>query len=274
MIKNSKKIILSLVATLALSGSAIANQEKVYAVVNGEKITNQEIAMVLRDQRVTFDSLDKTQQKQIIDGLIEQSLLTAEAYKSDIINSKEYKEELEKVKKTLAFQFWIRDFSKNIDIKDSEVKKYYDSNKAKFKSTDQLKASHILVKTQKEADDIINELSKASNLKKAFTKAAQEKSVGPSGPSGGELGWFTKEKMVPEFSAAAAKLEVGKITKKAVKTQFGFHIIYLDDMKKAGVVAYEQIKERLKQELLQQKFTKSVKDKANKLKEKAKIQYK
>ncbi|MDB2405692.1 peptidylprolyl isomerase, partial [Arcobacteraceae bacterium] len=228
----------------------------------------------LRDQRVNFESLSKEQQKQMISGLVEQKLLTNEAYKSDIPNQKEYKKELEKFKKTLAFQFWIRDFSKSITVSDKDVQKFYNENKAQLKSPAQLKASHILVKTKKEADAIIADLSKSSDLKKSFTKTAQEKSTGPSGANGGELGWFTADKMVPEFSSAALKLNVGAITKTPVQTQYGFHIIYLDDKKKPATLEFAKIKDRLKQDLLQKKFTDAVKKKAEALKKHAKIEYK
>ncbi len=273
MKKLGKKVILSLVASLAIASSVNA-ADKVYAIVNGESVTNQDIAMILRGQKVTYDSLPEVQQKQIIEGLIEQKLLSNEAYKSDIPKRTEFKIELEKFKKNLAFQIWMRDFSKETKVSQKELKAFYNENKSKMKAPVELKASHILVKTQKEADLIIKELSKSSNLKKDFTKLAQTKSTGPSGSNGGELGWFTKEKMVPEFSDATLKLKKGEITKTAVKTQFGFHIIYLDDKKEASTLSYDVVKNRLQQDLLQRKFTLNVKQKAEALKKNAKIEYK
>ena len=274
MLKNSKKVILSLVTMIAISGTALAQTDKVYATVNGINITEKDVSLLLRGQNVKFESLQKDQQKQILDSLIEQKLLAEMAYKTDIPKSKEYKEELEKFKKSLAFQLWLRDFSKKITIDDKEVKKFYDTNREKFKTPDQLKASHILVKTEKEAQDIIKELSKSKKLKDDFTALAKEKSVGPSGANGGELGWFTKEKMVPEFSEAANKLSVGTITKTPVKTNYGYHIIYLDDKKAASILEYNKIKDRLKQDLMQQKFAEDAKKEAEKLMKKAKIEYK
>jgi len=274
MLKNSKKVLFSLVTVLAISSSALAETNKVYATVNGMSVTQKDVAALLRGQNVKFESLQKNQQKKILDNLIEQKLLADMAYKSNISKSAEYKDELKKFKKSLAFQLWLRDFSKNISIDDKEVKKFYNENKEKFKAPEQLKASHILVKTEKEAQDIIKSLSKAKDLKAEFTKLAKEKSVGPSGSNGGELGWFTKEKMVPEFSEAAQKLSVGTITKTPVKTNYGYHVIYLDDKKASSVLKYEQVKERLKKDLMQQKFAKKAKDQAEKLKKKAKIEYK
>lgn len=274
MLKNSKKVLLSCVAVLAISSSALAETDKVYATVNGMNITQKDVAALLRGQNVEFESLQKNQQKKILDNLIEQKLLADMAYKSNIPKSTEYKNELKRFKKSLAFQLWLRDFSKNISIDDKEVKKFYNENKEKFKAPEQLKASHILVKTEKEAKDIIKNLSKAKDLKAEFTKLAKEKSVGPSGANGGELGWFTKEKMVPEFSQAAQKLAKGTITKTPVKTNYGYHVIYLDDKKASTIMEYSKIKDRLKKDLMQQKFAKDAKTKAEKLKKKAKIEYK
>jgi len=269
-----KKTILSLVASIAIASSAAAVDAKVYATVNGDSITSNDIAVALRDPRIKFSTIPQAQQKQIIDSLIEQKLLGQNAMKTNIPNTAEYKVELDKLKQNLAFQLWMRDLSKNVKVSQSDLKKYYDKNKVKFKAPLELKASHILVKTKKEADDIIAQLKKAKDIKVEFTKLAKEKSTGPSGVNGGELGWFTKEKMVPEFSDATLKLNKGEFTKTAVKTQFGYHIIYLDDKKAASIVQYEEIKNKLKQELLQQKFTVTVKNKAEKLKANANIEYK
>jgi peptidyl-prolyl cis-trans isomerase C len=274
MIQSKKGKLLSIVAGLFIASSLMANDDKVYAVVNGDNITGKDLATIIRDPRVKFDDLKADQKKKVLDTLIEQKLLANRAYKTDIVKTKEYKSELEKFKRTLAFQIWLRDYGKEMKATDKEVKKYYDNNIYRLKTPLQLKASHILVKTEKEAQSIINELGKSKNLKADFTKLAKEKSIGPSGSNGGELGWFTKEKMVPEFSSAAEELKIGKLTQKPVKTNYGFHIIYLDDKKEAATLPYEKIKDKLKQELLQKKFADQVKKEAKELRKTAKIEYK
>ena len=269
-----KKTILSLVASIAIASSAAAVDAKVYATVNGDSITSNDIAVALRDPRIKFSTIPQAQQKQIIDSLIEQKLLGQNAMKTNIPNTAEYKVELDKLKQNLAFQLWMRDLSKNVKVSQSDLKKFYDKNKAKFKAPLELKASHILVKTKKEADDIIAQLKKAKDIKVEFTKLAKEKSTGPSGVNGGELGWFTQEKMVPEFSKATKILNKGEFTTQAVKTQFGYHVIYLDDKKSASAQSFDDVKLKLKQELSQKTFFEMNKKKAKILKAKAKITYK
>lgn len=270
----NKKTIISFVTSLALSSSLFAQADKVYVVVNGEEISGSDIAVALRDPRIKFDALEKEQQTQVLENVVEQKILAQEAFKSKVVKSAVYKEELEKLKQKLAYQIWITDLSKTVDVSDKEVKAYYDKNKEKYVTPEEFKASHILVKSQKEADEIIKQLSSSKNMKIDFVKLAKEKSVGPSGPNGGDLGWFTKEKMLPEFSAAAAKLKKGDITKKAVKTQYGFHVIFLEDKKESATLSFKQIEKQLKQELLQLTFVKKVQKIAADLKKKSKIEYK
>ncbi len=274
MIKTTKGKLISIAAGLLIASSTFAADEKVYAVVNGENVTEKDIAGLIKNPRLHYEDLKGEQKKQVLDAFIEQKLLSERAYKTKIVKTSEYKKELEKLKKNLAFQIWLRDFGQTIKAGESEVKKFYDNNIYRLKTPMQMKASHILVKTEKEAKSIIAKLLKSKNLKVDFTKLAKEKSIGPSGANGGELGWFPKEKMVPEFSNAAAKLKMGKITTKPVKTNYGFHIIYLDDKKDAATLPYEKIKAKLKQELLQKKFAEALKKEATALRKTAKIQYK
>jgi len=273
-----KRILISAMAALTIFGSsALANTAKTYAQVNGEAITATDIAIVLKDPRIKFDQLPKETQHQILKQLVEKKLLSQKAINSDVVNDKLYKETLENTIKTLkqdlALQMWMQKLSKEITVTENEAKQYYEKNKAKFKRPLELKASHILVKTKKEAQDIINTLNKSKNLKADFTKLAKEKSTGPSGANGGELGWFSLNKMVPSFSNAAAKLKVGTITQKPVKTQFGYHVIYLDDKKDAQVATFDKIKNQIKQLIGQQKFKAKIEQIVKDAKAKAKIIY-
>jgi peptidyl-prolyl cis-trans isomerase C len=127
-----------------------------------------------------------------------------------------------------------------------------------------VRARHILVKTEKEAKEIAEELKKGGN----FEEIAKAKSIGPSAPRGGDLGHFTKDKMVPEFSEVAFKLKKGQISA-PVKTNFGWHIIKVEDRRMQQLQEFEAIKSRIRNVLLRQKVTEI----ADTLRKNAKIEY-
>jgi len=275
-----KKSILSLSAALVLTTSSLTAMDikKVYANVNGKSITGADIALAIKNPKVDFDTLPKDTKHNILKSLVEKKLLSNVALNSDVVNDKIYKTTLkstiENIKEELAMQVWMQKELKKISVSDKETKKYYNDNKSKFLKPAEFKASHILVKTQKEAKDIINKLNKSKNLKVDFVSLAKEKSTGPSGKNGGDLGWFTPEKMVPEFSKATASLKVNSITKAPVKTQFGYHVIYLEDKKDKTTISYDKIKNDIKSYLTQEKFKVKVDNLIEKESKKAKITYK
>jgi parvulin-like peptidyl-prolyl isomerase len=160
---------------------------------------------------------------------------------------------------------------KNVSVSDKDAKDFYNKNKEKFKVPATLEARHILTKTENEAKAIIKDLDKAKDKKATFVELAKSKSVGPSGPKGGYLGKFTENQMVPEFSKAAKALNKGKYSATPVKTQFGYHVIYLEDKKPASDLAYDKVKEKIKQMVVQGKFQEHIQSKVDALKSKAKI---
>ena len=275
-----KKSILSVTTALLLQTSSMlaADIQKVYATVNGKTITGADVAMALKNPQINFDTLPAQTKQNVLKSLVDKKLLGGIALSSDVVNDEIYKTTLkstiENIKEELALQVWMQKEMKKIKVSQKELKDYYETNKDKFIQPLELKASHILVKTKKEAEDIINSLIKSKNLKLDFTKLAKEKSTGPSGSKGGELGWFTLEKMVPEFSTAASKLSVNSITKNPVKTQFGFHVIYLDDKKEKSTMLFSKIKDNIKAFLGQEKFKKDVDSLILTESKKAKITYK
>ncbi len=269
-----KKTIISVVTTLMLTTSLSANNEKVYAIVNGEKITAQSISVALKDPRVKFDTLPKETQQNILSKVVEQKILAQNAMTTDVVNNPIYKQTLKSLSQDLALQVWIQGESKKVNITDKETKDYFNNNQKLFKVPVQFHARHILLKTLQDAKDIISILTKSKDVKAKFISLAKEKSIGPSNKTGGDLGFFTVDKMVPEFSKATAKLKVGEITKTPVKTQFGFHVIYLEDKKDASIVSFEKAKLQIKQQIGQEKLMKNIQKIADKLKKKAKVEYK
>ncbi len=269
-----KKYLLSATVALTLLASSTLCA-KTYATVNGEKIEDQDIAAILSViPGANFDKLQKEQQKKVIEQAIEKRLLADKAAKSGIEKDPMYQETLKKMKKDLALEIWMKKQFDAQKVSDADAEAFYKKNMKMFKQPAMAKAKHILVKTEAEAKKIIAQLKKAKDVKKTFVKLAAEKSTGPSGPNGGELGWFDASKMVKPFADAAFALKKGTFTKKPVKTQFGYHVIYVEDKKKAQNVPFEKAKKNIIQSLKVQKFQAHMKEVSKGLKAKADIKIK
>lgn len=266
---TKKRLVSSLIATLAISSISLNAAD--FGSVNGDQITKEDIAVILRNPNVNFEALPKKSKDKVLDQVVEKKLLTQNAVKSGVSSDKEYKEALEKLKADLALEIWMQKEFKKVKVSDKDAKDFYDKNKAKFKVPATLEARHILTKTENEAKAIIKDLDKAKDKKAKFVELAKAKSVGPSGPKGGYLGKFPETQMVPEFSKAAKALSKGTYSKSPVKTQFGFHVIYLEDKKPAENLAYDKVKGKIKQMVVQGKFQEHIKKQVDSLKSKAKI---
>jgi parvulin-like peptidyl-prolyl isomerase len=250
--------------------------EAEFGTVNGEEISKDEIAQTLGQSGMKFSTLDPAMKKRVMEMIVDRKLLSQHASKSKIGESDDFKSKLALLKKELILNLWMEQESKKVSdaVTDDDLKKSYEKNKENYKVAAQLKARHILVKEEKEAKEIIEALGKAKDVKEEFIKLAKEKSTGPSGKTGGDLGWFTKDRMVPEFSEAADKLKDGEFTKEAVKTQFGYHVIYLEGRKKEGVKSFDEVKDQLKAMVQRSKFNAFMDDKVKSLKKDAKIDLK
>ena len=271
MIKTNMKIALGIML-LATLGYA----EVEFGTINGEEITKDEISQTLGQSGMQFATLDPAMKKRVIEMVVDRKLISQHAGKSKIEESDTFKSKLELLKKELVLNIWMEKESNKIEasLTDDDLKKSYEKNKERYKVAAQLNARHILVKDEKDAKEIIELLGKAKDVKAEFIKLAKEKSTGPSGKNGGDLGWFTKERMVPEFSAAADKLKDGEFTKEAVKTEFGYHIIYLEGRKKESSKSFDDVKSQLKSSVGKTKFNEFMDETVKTLKKDAKIEIK
>jgi parvulin-like peptidyl-prolyl isomerase len=267
MIKNIALTSL-LVLTLA--------QAKDYGTVNGEAITESEITMVLSQSGMTYETLDDSMKKRVLDMVVEKKLLTQAALKSGVAKTEAYAKQLEAVKSDIALDVWMKEKMKKLEesLSEDKLKKHYEAHKAQYSVQKKLKARHILVDKEEDAKALVKELDIAKDKQAKFIELAKTKSTGPSGKDGGDLGWFALKRMVPEFSAAADQLKKGGYTKEPVKTQFGYHLIMLDDRKESSVKPFTEVKDQIKEQLSGQAFGKVVKDEVSELKKSAKIELK
>jgi len=267
------------ISSLLIVSSILSAQTLV--TVNGTAITDTDVEMTLMNAtQGRFNQVPADKQaefrKQVLQQLIAKELIFEDAKKTGVLKSKEFKDEFEKIKKRiekdLAIQVWQKRELDKIKISDKKLKDYYNKNKDEFIEKESVHARHILVKTEDEAKKIVSELKslKADALKDRFIALAKEKSTGPSGPNGGDLGYFAQGQMVPEFNDKVFSMKVGTISQ-PVKTQFGYHVIYLEDKKDKKTRPFAEVKTFIEQRLKMEKFKTIIQAKMKALQEKADI---
>ncbi len=273
--KIATKIVLSL-ALLSTMSSA-----KTLVTVNGTSITQQDVEReLMQATQGRFNQVPAEKQaefrKQVLEQLVAKELVYSDAKKTGVLQSKDYKdryaEVTENIKKEIAIQVWQKREVDKIAISNKDMKAYYDKNKEEFNEKESAHARHILVKTEAEARSIANKLKglKGADLKDKFIALAKSKSTGPSGPNGGDLGFFQKGQMVPEFEAKAFSMNVGSVSE-PVKTQFGHHLIYLEERKAKQSRAYADVKGVIERRLKMEKAKSVMIDKMKELEKKATI---
>lgn len=263
------KLSLSLASILLVTlttGTAYALDSKSVAAVNGKKISQAEYKKFL--QQVTAQTKGKpgsVNRQVILDELINREVLLQEAKKKNLHKDKKVVEILKQQKNNLLIQTVISKSPAAKEVTDKEMKAVYDKQ---IGSADpkEYKARHILVKTEDEAKKLITKLNDGAS----FEETAKEKSTGPSGKNGGDLGWFSAAQMVPAFSQATAKLKKGTHSQKPVKTQFGFHIIKLEDSRKRELPKFDAVKDQIRTLIQKQRIQEYI----VKLRSKAKIEVK
>lgn len=221
---------------------------KVLATVNGAAITSEDFDREVKALPEYIRSMADTPQgkKEMIDTLVMRELILQQATKDGLDKSKEVEEKLAELKKRIIVDTFLKKkVETDAKISDDELKKFYEQNLDKFKSGEQVRASHILVKSEQEAKDILAQLKSGAK----FEDLAKAKSVDTSAAKGGDLGWFGKGNMVPAFEKAAFSLKEGELSP-IVKSEFGYHIIKLTGKRAAGTRTFEEAKEQIKAALM------------------------
>lgn len=223
------------------------NNNKVLAMVNGKEITQDIVMKFLNDlgpqTAMQFQSPEGI--KKVVGELINQELLYLDAKANNFQDEQAFKDQLETLKEGLLKQYSINKVLSQIEVSEDEVKSFYEGNKENFKKPESILSSHILIDDEEKANEIIDEIREG----KTFEQAAKEYSSCPSKDQGGNLGETTRGKLVPEFEDVAFSMEIGSVSQ-PVKTQFGYHIIKLQDKKESSDSTYDEVKDQIKRELL------------------------
>ena len=225
----------SLVMNIAIANAAGKNG--VAAVINGQNISVAEIKEAYElapgaKGKVSFEEF----YNQTLDEFVANELIYQEALKAKITETPEFKAQLKTIKKGLASKVYLEQQVDKV-LTDDKLKEVYNDYKKNFKAEKEVKAKHILVDNEDKAKEVISKLNNKGN----FDKLAKEYSKEPA-----ELGYFTKEVMVPEFSEAAFNLKKGQYTQTPVKTQFGYHVILVEDIRDAEPLTFDKAKNQIK----------------------------
>lgn len=246
----------SFVLAVAVSSASIMptfaqeTKENVIARVNGVEVTDRELALAEVDLLEQFAKAPADQRRaMILNALLDIKVLAMAAEEAGLADDANFKAQMAFNRARTLHNNYFQSNALN-SITEEEMKERYDIEVKGIEPQPEIRARHILVKTEEEAKAIVVELDGGAD----FIELAKTKSTGPSGPQGGDLGYFGRGQMVPEFEVAAFNLEKGTYTKEPVKSQFGFHIIFKEDERDSQPPAYEDVQGQVRQALAREKY--------------------
>lgn len=229
-----------------------APKDPIVATVNGVPVRLSELEVAQQSLPPQYRSMPlQAVFPALLDRLVDSKLVVQEGKKSKVTEDPAYKKRLAFVEEQVLQDFWIqREIARKVTA--DKLRQRYEERLKSMPAEEEVHAKHILVATEDEAKALIAEIKKGA----AFDKLAKEKSTDKaSGAEGGDLGWFKKSDMVKEFADAAFDLKKGELTETPVKTQFGYHVIQVEDRRKAPPPAYEELAEQLREEMAREAVT-------------------
>ena len=244
-----KKVLLTAFTAAAL-GIALPAFAQNVAIVNGKPVPKARLDMLSQQLAKAGRPVTPEMQGQLKDEVIAREIFMQEAQKRGLDASDDHKAQMELARQTILIRELFADYQKTNPVTDAEIKAEYD----KFAAANggkEYKARHILVEMEEDAKKIIGDLKKGQK----FEDIAKKQSKDPgSGANGGDLDWATPSSYVPEFAEAMIKLKKGETTQVPVKSQFGWHVIRVDDTREAQLPKFEDVKPQIAQQLQQQKL--------------------
>lgn len=248
------KLLATAALAVALSFSAgapaFAQEDAVVAKVGDLEIRQSELDLAIANLDPQLQQLPEEQKRvAALSGAIDVKLLAQGAAEEGIGDTEEFKKRMDYIRDRELHNSFFRKHVVDA-VSDDEVKARYEKEIAALPKQEEVHARHILVKTEDEAKEIIAELDAG----KDFAELAKAKSEDSNKDDGGDLGWFSKGRMVPEFEEAAFGLEKGAYTRTPVKSQFGFHVIKLEDRRDVQPPALEQVEPQVRQLVMRDKY--------------------
>jgi len=237
---------LLITAAVALSAPlARAQDDPVVAKVNGTDVRQSDLAMAEEDLGGNIPQMTPEAKRDYLITFVSDMILVAKAAEAKkVADSDDFKRKLAYTRTKLLMEQYLQSEAKAA-VNDVEMRKVYDEAIGQMKSEPEVRARHILVETEDEAKAVVAELKKGAD----FAELAKSKSKDPGSADGGDLGYFTKDQMVPEFSEVAFKLDKGALSE-PVKSQFGWHVIKVEDKRDRQPPEFDKVKEQLENYLV------------------------
>ncbi len=246
LVRSSLSILACAIATLGALPSATAQPQKPVATVNGKQIPAQRLEDVVNQLSSQGRPDTPDLRAAVKEQLIIREIFAQEAESRGLAKSADLQRQLEQMREDLLIRALISDYLSNVDpVSEDDVRKEYQRQHGAASSDKEYRARHILVDREEEARQVIAQLRKGERFE---TLAKRSRDPG-SAQQGGDLDWATPDSYVKEFAEAMVALEKGKFTDKPVKTQFGFHVIRLDDVRAVTPPSIAQVGPQIRQEL-------------------------
>jgi len=243
-----KKFVLA--ATVAALGAlSLPAMAQNIAIVNGKAVPKARADLLITQITKGGQPRSPEMEAKVKDEVVLREIFMQEAEKRGLAATNDYKAQLELARQSLLIRELFADYAKKNPVSDAEAKAEYDKFKAQASGTE-YHARHILVKTEDEAKALIKQLNGGAKFEDLATKNSTDTE---SAKNGGDLGWAAPDTYVPEFGQAMAKLKGGEMTQTPVKSQFGFHIIKLEETREAQFPAFDDVKAQIVQRISQQK---------------------
>ncbi len=250
-----KKHLLAAVAAASLCAALPALAQNV-AIVNGKPVPKARVDTLASQITKSGRQVTPDMEGQLREEVIAREIFMQEAQKRGLEATDDFKAQMELARQTILIRELFADYQKKNPVTDADIKAEYDKF-AKANGGREYRARHILVEKEDEAKKIIADLKKGAK----FDELAKKQSKDPgSGANGGDLDWANANSYVPEFSEALVKLQKGQLTQAPVKSQFGWHVIRLDDVREAQLPKIDEIRPQIAQQLQQQKLAKFQQD--------------
>jgi len=256
-------VLAGVIASPALAQSS-AKEATHLATVNGKPIPKSRVEFLVKAQAAQGKPDNEQLRKAILDEVIAWELVVQEADRKGLSKSADVRSQMDIARQQIIFQAYLQDYLKSHPLKDEALHAEYNRVKAQRGDNKEYKARHILVEKDTDAKDIIEQLKKGAKFEDL---AKQSKDIG-SKDKGGELDWQPATTYVKPFGEALAKLEKGKTTESPVQTQFGYHVIRLDDVRTAQFPEFDAVKQQIVNVLQRKEVEQVVRD----LRAKAKIE--